>query len=266
MTRMTFAVLVIAVAISAGSTAFAADWNGLTVDAPHYTLTITDYGSGSGTIKQYNGSTNIAVSGGVAYCLPLISVPEATIKPFWGVCIDTHEWSTSPQGAVLKQGWADEHAPLGTLGRLNGTVLDELAWGHTTYLFSQYGSTMGQMTNVQRAAFQLATWEVMSGDGSISGGSWTAGSFRATNVSGNLLAAANGYVAAAYAGFEDKWSTELANEAFYFSGVKVNNAYQDYLVYAPAPGTNCRVPEIPAAVLGPLGLMALGMLKRRFLK
>lgn len=250
-----------------GTAALADDWNGLTADGPQYWLTISEVGSGSGTIKQYDGSTNIAVSGGVAYCLPRISVPEATIKPFWGVCIDTHEWSTSPQGAVLKQGWAEEgHAPLGQAGRLNGTVLDELAWGHTTYLFSQYGSNIGAMTNVQKAAFQLATWEVLSGDGSISGGNWTSGSFRATDVSGSLLLEANNYVSAAYAGFDDNWSTELANESFYFSGVKNNNSYQDYLVYAPSPSTNVRVPEIPAVVLGPLGLMGFGMLRRRFVK
>lgn len=266
MTRTKLTILAIVAGMLTVSAAFADDWNGLTLNVP-YTLTITEHGTGSGTIKQFDGATNIAVSGGVLYSLPNISVPQATIKPFWGVCIDTREWSTSPQGSVLKQGWAAEgHAALGTLGRLNGTVVDELAWGHTTYLFSQYGATIGDMTNVQMAAFQLATWEVLSGDGGISGGNWTSGSFTATNVSGSVLSAANGYVTAAYAGFDNNWSTDLANEAFYFSGVKNNCYYQDYLVYAPTPSNTPPVPEIPAVVLGPLGLMAFGMLKRRFTK
>jgi len=250
------------------SAAVAADWNGLTINAPQYLLSIADFGSGTGTIRQYDGSTNIAYTGTVFYCLPRITVAQATTPTFWGVCIDTHEVSANPQGAILKKGWADTHTSLGAPGRLNGTVLNQDAWGHTTYLFSQFGATMGTMTDVQRAAFQLATWEVMSGDGSISGGSWIngAGNFTATNVSGALLTQANAYVKAAYEGYSDHWNNDLANQAFYFSGVRYNSTYQDYLVYAPAPGTNRNVPEIPAAVLGPMGLMVLGMLKRRFRK
>ncbi len=264
MTRAIMLTAAFAVVLMGSSAVLAADWNGLTVDA-QYTLNIADFGYGSGTIKQYSGTTNIAASGNILYCLPRIGVAQATVSPFWGVCIDTHEYSANPQGAVLKKGWADAHAPLGTPGRLNGTVLDQNAWNHTTYLFSQFGSSMGTMTNVQRAAFQLATWEVLSGDGSELGGSWIngGGNFTATNVSGALLTEANNYVKAAYVGFSDKWSAELANQSFYFSGVKVNSMYQDYLVYAPAPSNN-NVPEIPAVVLGPLGLFALGALRRRF--
>lgn len=263
----------IAVAMVMGSAAIAADWNGLTINAPQYSLSITDHGSGSGTIKQFSGGTNIAITQTVLYCLPQITVQQAINKTFWGVCIDTHELSTSPEGAILKQGWAPTHTAPGTAGRLNGTVLNQTAWGHTTYLFSQFAATINQMTDVQRAAFQLATWEVMSGDGSISGGNWAngAGNFTATNVSGThagtLLWEANNYVKAAYVGFADHWSTDLANQAYYFSGVKNNCFYQDYLVCAPAPTTNRHaVPEIPAVVLGPLGLMAFGMLKRKFAK
>ena len=271
MIRTKLAVLAVVAGMLVGSAAIAADWNGLTVDSPQYSLTISEFGSGSGYIQQFDGGTpniDIAVNGGVLYCLPQISVPEATIKPFWGVCIDTAEWSTSPQGAVLKQGWAPTHSALGTPGRLNGTVLDQNAWNRTTYLFSQFGADIGAMTNVQKAAFQLATWEVMSGDG-ISGATWGSGNFRATNVTGTVLSEANTYVAAAYnAGFDTTWSTALANGSFYFSGVYNGNfnAYQDYLVYAPAPSNNRVVPEIPAVALCPLGLMALGLLKRRFVK
>ena len=280
MIRTRLAVLAVVAGMLLGSAAFAADeWNSLDLGAS-YSLNISEFGSGSGTIKQFDGvdmAHSIAVTGGVLYSLPSIAVVGASpTNPFWGVCIDTHEWSTSPQGAVLRQGWAPGvHSSLGTAGRLNGTVLNEIAWQHTTYLFSQFGAGIGAMTLKQKAAFQLATWEVMSGDGSAAGGGvWdpiltaTRGNFTATNVKLDLLSTANDYVKAAYIGFDTNWSSALANGAFYFSGVKNNNTYQDYLVYAPVPSDNTTpdVPEIPAVALGPLGLMALGLIRRRFVK
>lgn len=312
MIRTRIAVLAVVAGMLLGSAAYAdllpAPLAGLTVGSPEYWLAIHESGSGSGTIQQFdtthNTTTSIAVTSGVGYSLPEISVhltqSEANANlpadrkagPFWGVCIDTREWSLDPQGAYLRQGWEPSHtdgdlwiddpysADLTKLvpatGRLNGTVLNRDAWNRTTYLFSQFGAKIGLniadggMTNVQKAAFQLATWEVMSGDGS-DGANWGSGNFRASGVAA-LDTQANAYVAAAYnAGFSN-WSDTLADQSLYFSGVFVNTggqgpAYQDYLFYAPAPSTGgSHVPEIPAVALGPLGLMALGLLKRRFVK
>jgi hypothetical protein len=269
MTKPRIAVLAVIVAVLAGSAAFAAEWNGLTV-GNQYSLSISEFGSGSGNIKQFDGvdmTHSIAVSSGVLYSLPRITVAQATEPTFWGVCIDTREWSTNPEDATLKEGWTAGTAPLTTAGRDNGTVLDQDAWNHTTYLFSQYSSAIGAMSNQAKSALQLAIWEVMSGDGSASGGDWTAGNFRATNVTGTVLTEANAYVEAAYIGFADNWSSTLGDEAVYFSGVFDQNGQcyrQDYLVYAPAPVPNIPVvPEIPATILGPLGLVALGALRRK---
>lgn len=271
--------LVVVAGMLVGSAAFAADtWNGLTV-GNSYTLTISEPYSYTGTIQQFKsldslgaGVGNVAVVGGVAFSLPSISVLTvnnptggATNNPFWGVCIDTHEWSTSPEGATLKQGWTAAPNTLGMPARANGTVIDEVAWNHTTYLFNQ--SNITNMTVAERAAFQLATWEVLSGDGDANGGNWATGLFRASANAG-ILNIANGYVKTAYnTGFAG-WT---GSKAMYFSGAFQsggNVAYQDYLVYAPAASGNGTpaVPEIPAAALCPLGLMAFGMLRRRFAK
>jgi|GEM_PF-3285756 len=288
MIRTKLTVLAVVAGMLVGSAAFAqlpAPLTGLTVNSPLYSLDIDEFGGpGQGKITQSAtvGGASFAYSGEVLYKLPQMSVFATDAQGnktgssltglFWGVCIDTHELSNDPQGAYLKQGWATSHSALGAGGRLNGTVFDQIAWNHTTYLFSQYGATIGLaladggMSNVQKAAFQLATWEVMSGDGS-GGANWGSGKFTAEYVTGGLLSEANTYVTAAYnAGFS-QWTPELANGSFYFSGVKNNNTYQDYLVYAPVPKeTMLPVPEIPAVALGPLGLMALGLLKRRFVK
>jgi len=264
-TRIT--VLAVIVTVLAGSAVFAADWNGLTVGT-NYSLWISESGSGWGYIQQFDaGGTDIAVDGGVGYSLPSLTVTGAAINPFWGVCIDTHEWSTNPETATLKKGWTADGLPLGTPGRDNGTVLSQDAWDHTTYLFNQFQDKIGNMTPVQKAAFQLATWEVMSGDGSSSGGNWGAGKFTATNVTGTVAGTvkweANKYVAAAYTGF-GSWT---GSQSLYFSGAFKsgggNVAYQDYLVYAPAADPNLPIPEIPAMMLGPLGLVALGALRRK---
>lgn len=290
MIRTKLILLAVVAGILMGSAAFAdsADgWiglNGLTV-GNSYMLRLYEPYSYTGGIQQYKSLTgggagvdNIAVGGGVAFCLPSISVlvvdnlsGGATNNPFWGVCIDTHEWSTSPEGATLKQGWTAT-LPQGTMGRDNGTVLSEVAWDHTTYLFNKFGGTnIESMSVLERAAFQLATWEVMSGDGNaVDGGNWTTGLFRAQVNQADataVFAAANTYVKAAYDTGFGSWN---GSQALYFSGAFQsggNVAYQDYLVAAPAPADGrVPVPEIPAVALGPLGLMVLGLLKRRFVK
>ncbi len=274
MTRTAIAVLAVAAVAFSGSAARASDWNGLIV-GEQYLLSVSESPlTLTGTIRQYDASNNnIAYTGAVRYCLPDISVSSATVSPFWAVCIDTRELSADQEGAVLMQGWGAGSTPLTDPGRLNGTVLDANAWAHTTYLFSQFGPDIGDMTDVQKQAFQLATWEVMSGDG-IAGADWNAGSFTATNVSGSVLTQANAYVAAAYNDTDNAFTDWVAgggaNSSLYFSGVFNTNiaAYQDYLVYAPAEVPNIPpvVPEIPAALLCPLGLLAIGAIRRRFTK
>jgi hypothetical protein len=259
MIRTRLAVLAIVAGILVGSSAVVADtWNGLTVDtAVQYPMPLpAEYGSGSGSIEQFSGGIDIAVNGGVGYSLPWISVVGATTNPFWGVCIDTREWSVKG-GTTLKKGWDPANGiPVSNVSRFNGTVYDSAAWNHTTYLFNQFGGTIGAMSDVQKAAFQLATWEVMSGDGTAAGGNWLTGNFRATNVSGTLLWEADNYVKAAYVGSEN-WSDAQADKAYYL------HDGQDFLVYAPSPPiVNNSVPEPMSLMLGIMGLGSVAGLKR----
>lgn len=240
------AILTVVVAAMVGPAAYADPiiWNGLTV-GQSYNLTITEPVTYWGGIRQFNEmGSNIAVTAAAGYTLPSISVLNVAgvANPFWGVCIDTAEWSASQEGAILQQGWANDPypvgPPVGTAGRLNGTVLNQDSWMHTTYLFSQYNSQMGAMSTEQKAAFQLATWEVLSGDGALGAG-WADGNFQLQSLNGpNTVAvmnAANAYVAAAFDEDYANWSASLAQEAFYFSGVSVSSGgqgphFQDFLV------------------------------------
>ncbi len=136
----------------------------------------------------------------------------------YGVCIDTNDYTGSPQ--QLEQGWNSGPLLTNNPGRLNGTVLDETAWEHTTYLFSQYQSDLPTWFNNDTpqnvknvSAFQLAIWEVMSGDGGPTGGNWSSGYFTA-DVSPDLTALANGFVSDAFnAGFSN-FTEAQANQAY----------------------------------------------------
>lgn len=262
--------LAMAIVVLIGSSAFALGLQDLTLDSVPYSLDVWEPVYYTGGIQQFDPASDPwtrITNSYVGYSLPKLTIwdglhQQKLVSDVWAVCIDTREWSANPQGAYLKQGWAqgdpDPHIPLSKPGRLNGTVLNQESWGRTTYLFSQYAPAIGAMTNQQRAAFQLAIWEVMSGDGGVGGGIWDSGLFTAQNVTGGLKDDADGYVKAAFAG---SWSLSQADKALYFTGVMVNGEYkQDFLVYAPP------VPEIPAVLLGPLGLAALGVLRRKLAK
>jgi len=278
--RTSVILLIVAVTLVTGSSAFALRVQDLTLDSVVYSLDVNENVYYTGGIQQYDPATDPwtrVTNNYVGYSLPKLTVwdrlhTNKLVDGVWAVCIDTREWATNPEAAYLKQGWAqttpggdDPHIPLSRAGRLNGTVLDADAWNHTTYLFGQYAQKIGSMSDVQKAAFQLATWEVMSGDGSATGGTWDSGLFTATNVAGtdpgSIRYEADQFVRAAYIGYGSWWEPN-AKQALYFTGAVVNGEYkQDFLVWAPPS-----VPEIPAVLLGPLGLAALAMLRRRLVK
>ena len=262
MIRTRIAVLAVIVALLAGAAIPAAGWNGLTVDGDTFGVTITEHYTGySGNIAQY-GSDGITLVGGanVYWCLPKITAVGGT-NPMYGVCIDTNQFTGTPQ--QLRQGWDDPGLLVNNPSRYNGTVLDETAWNHTTYLFSKYQNDLstwwgsGTQADLNKsAALQLAIWEVMSGDATTGVADWGNGYFRASSVSGDLKTLADSFVAEAFDdGFSSDWS-----QAYYL------HDNQDYLVYAPATVPNPIIPEIPAMILGPLGLVALGALRRKLAK
>jgi hypothetical protein len=269
MMRAKIAIALILVTLSVGSATFAETWNGLIVDGDYSAVSIVERSVGpfTGVIRQYTAGDQLIQGGGnVYYCLPQISWTTLAGKSYssYGVCIDTNQYTGSPQ--QLRKGW-DSPAPLqvNNVSRLNGTVKDFAAWERTTYLFGKHQvdlETWFKDSNaVQAAAFQLAIWEVMSGDGSTTGGNWGAGSFTA-GMGSALIAPANAFVAEAYDGGFDAWqSGGYAESAYYL------HDHQDFLVYVPTSYSGDPVvPEIPAVALGPLGLMAFGLLKRRFVK
>lgn len=271
-----FAVVLV---ILVSSSVLAETWNGLTIGST-YTASIPEYYTGvgyySGVISQYaslNTSTGfgynkIAGGGSVYYSLPKIMVTNG--PTLFGVCIDTNEYTGSP--LQLRKGWEAAGDPLdagNNASRFNGTVKDEDAWKHTTYLFNQHGLELqtwwgaaDELSKKKAAAFQLAIWEVMSGDG-LGGANWDNGYFTATGLGtglGSLSELANDFVAAAYGSRFANW--EGSSSALYF------HDHQDFLVYAPTThlGGNPSVPEIPAYMLAPLGLAAFGFIRRRFIK
>lgn len=251
---MLLAAMVILAATMIGSSVLAETWNGLAIGSDYWVDVVESANqglSGNKTIKQDSITTQ------TLYSLPYLTIRNGSggsiLYNGWGVCIDTTEYTQSNPQTLLK-GWAATHTAVGTPGRYNGTVLDENAWSRTTYLFSKYGSQLAGMSDLDKAAFQLATWEVASGDGSSSGGVWTgaispSNQFTADLMGDPLTAAADAFVASAYdSGYVD-WTG--ASSAVYL------HDHQDFLVWAPA------VPEFPAAALAPLGLLAFGMLKRK---
>jgi len=226
----------------------------LTIDGPTYAINISEYQTGiyQGNITQYG-----AAKGAVYYSLPKITFFSGQPTQFsvFGVCIDINEYTGSP--TQLRQGW-DRTPPPGDQ-TFNGTVKDYGAWERTTYLFNQYAndlSTWWGTDGQKTAAFQLATWEVMSGDGS-GGANWTSGGFTATGVTGNVQTLADAFVNDAYSNASAFSAWQVSKSADYALYL---HDHQDFLVSAPA------VPEIPAAALCPLGLAVVGLIKRRFAK
>jgi hypothetical protein len=283
-------VLTIVLLALASSFALAETWNGLQVNtstsstsSPIYNASIPEYYTGpgyySGTIRQYAnidssgfGIANQLINGGgsVYYSLPKITITSGANNTPWtssavmyGVCIDTNEYTGTP--LQLRKGWEAQLDPL-TAGdnanRMNGTVKDNLSWAHTTYLFNQYQSQLSTwwgdsaLSSKQNAgAFQLAIWEVMSGDGSSAGADFTKGYFTADGSASTLKSTADTFVAAAYNSGFDAWlASGSSNSAMYL------HDHQDFLVSAPA------VPEFPAAALAPFGLAAFGFIKRKYAK
>jgi len=116
------------------------------------------------------------------------------------------------------------------------------------------------------AGIQLAVWEVMR-DGS----NWdlNAGNFKAKNFSNSLIpTSAYGFFTAS-AGFVLGYGM---NHGYFQAtnwdqnGNKLSGYGQDQLFFIPEYSIPPVVPEFPTAVLGPLGLLAFGALKRRFAK
>lgn len=248
MRKMVF--VLAAILVLAGSATCAEYWNGLEVDGPTYTVSFYEPWQYSGAIYQYNGAT-LVYSGTVAWALPQVTVTGATANPIYGVCIDTDEYTGSPM--QLRKGWDSPGALVGNnTSRLNGTVIDEAAWNHATYLFSKYQSSISGwgLGSVNAAAFRLATWEVISGDGT-GGADWANGNFRAPSVSGAIQTAADQFVLAAFDSGFANWTGGASSYYLHDS--------QDILVNAP-------VPEIPTALLAPMGLGMLGLIRRRFAK
>jgi hypothetical protein len=119
---------------------------------------------------------------------------------------------------------------------------------------------------VQNAGIQVAVWEVMR-DGS----NWnlTSGNFKATSFSnGQIPNSAYGFFTAS-ADFTLGYGT---NHGYFEAtnwdenGNKLPGYGQDQLFFIPEFSGPPPIPEIPAAMLCPLGLLAIGAIRRRFAK
>lgn len=252
------ALIVLTMLLAATASVYAADWR---VANQSYWIKVNEFTAQDGLIHG-NGSHGVIRQTGFQsgvdcwYTRPSIEVWDAAtggnlLATINGVCIDTADFVGSTRHeATLMQGWGLDHS--GTTHRLNGTVVDPAAWARVTYMGSKADWGVNDSTGTAASAFQIATWELISGDGS-GGANFGGGSFSAGNVSGTLLADAAGYVNLGWQAPLD-WT---GADSWYFHNT------QDFLIYNPDRQNFPTVPEIPAGVLGPLGLTILAFVRRR---
>lgn len=144
---------------------------------------------------------------------------------------------------------------------------DRIVWTAQNNPGWTLASGTGAFNAVQNAGIQTAVWEMLR-DGSnfnLSSGNFKLGS---TSVGAQVASSAQAFFDSS-SGYTPGYA---ANATYYKAtnwtadGKKITGQYgQDQLFFIPdyhQPGPD--VPEIPTALLGPLGLIAVGFLRRKF--
>jgi hypothetical protein len=119
---------------------------------------------------------------------------------------------------------------------------------------------------VSNAGLQVAVWEVLRDGGNFN---LTSGAFKLGSTSAGTSIATS---AQQFFADSSDFTLGYANGHMYFeagnwdaNGNKLSGYGQDQLFFISEPNVP-PVPEFPVAILGPLGLMVIGTLRRRFAK
>lgn len=144
---------------------------------------------------------------------------------------------------------------------------DRIVWMAQTNPGWTYTEGPDAFNAVQNAGLQVAMWEVMrdGGDFSLAAGNFKLGS---TSAGSSVAAAAQQF----FANSSD-FAIGYAVGRPYFkagnwdaNGNKLPGFGQDQLFFITQPNVPPIVPEFPVPILGPLGMLVLGTLRRRLAK
>lgn len=141
-------------------------------------------------------------------------------------------------------------------------VVSNMAWDKVTKLVDSYlPSVISASSNADAARLQALVWEIMRDDptnlSAITGGS-------TSQTDAFRLAGTPSWATDATA--QQMFNVAEGAEQGYGSGhqwyLANNDNFQDLVFYMPVPSN--AVPEVPTAVLAPLGLTLIGLIRRKF--
>lgn len=198
------------------------------------TTTMTAYfpgyypnGIGLYSSTYYLNLTNVQMNPGVPF----------TVQSGMGFCIEAQLSSTAAAQYSIVDLW---DAPVTAGPGVGGAPMGAAKAALINKLFG--GAYSGLSTGAQIGAFQVALWEIVYESGSTLDA--TTGAFYAT---GNTAITTQA----------NTWLSSLASYSDYNGKLVAlsNNSLQDYVTVA--------VPEFPTAMLAPLGLAAMGLVRRK---